>query len=64
MSVYKNTAGPFTIEVSEPSPMWVKIKCNTWRETEIEAVTTAALYDLRHLVDRAIAAAEAKERKQ
>lgn len=54
MNVYHNRCGPFEIEVSEPSPMWVKI-------THDGHIKATDLYDLRHLVERAIAAAEARD---
>ncbi len=64
MTVYRNRCGKFQINVRDPHPMWVEI---TDPEDADEGfprhVTSADLYDLKHLVDRAIEAVEATERE-
>lgn len=62
MSVYRNTCGRFAIELTDPSPMWVKITGRDGGDGFPCHITSVDLYDLRYLVERAIAAAEERER--
>lgn len=55
MAVYENRAGRFVLTVSEPSPMWVSLA----DDEGFRHIKSDDLYDLRHLIDRAIAAVEA-----
>lgn len=59
MSVYRNTAGNWTVDVSEPWPMWVTLRYGP--EDILHGVRAHELYDLKHLIDRAIIAAEARD---
>jgi hypothetical protein len=62
--VYENKCGPFTLKVSDPHPMWVTIQHEQWgKGQEIDGARIEQLRDLKHLIDRAIAAAEERERK-
>lgn len=61
MSVYENACGKFWLEVGDPHPMWVQMDIEGMKAPG--RITSADLYDLKHLVDRAIAAVEAEERK-
>lgn len=60
MTVYVNECGKFAITISEPHPMWAEVRIDGDRVPG--HLTSADLYDLKHLIDRAIIAAEAKER--
>ncbi len=51
------TAGKFTLEISEPYPMWITIATGNY---VLRGFTHRDLVDLRHVVDRAIAEAERK----
>lgn len=51
----KFTAGVFTLDISEPSPMWVAIE---GPRGGLGGFTHRDLVDLRHVIDRAIAHAE------
>lgn len=68
MSVYRNRCGKFELELTSPSPMWAKLYEAEDQEHldmfRFIHATSADLYDLKHLIDRAIAAAEAEEHRR
>lgn len=53
----KFTAGNFTVEVTDPYPMWVTVKHG---DSELRHFRHTELADLLHVVNRAIAEAERK----
>lgn len=61
--IYVNRCGKWSIEVSEPHPAWVTLSYQDSRGDEPTTVRHGRiedLTDLRHLIDRAIAAADCK----
>lgn len=51
-------AGKFTLEIWDPSPMWVTIRAPGFCEGELSGFSHRDLADLRHVINRAIAEAE------
>jgi hypothetical protein len=59
VSVFDKACGKFTVTVSDGWPMWVKLGFDG---ADLGcSIRSTDLYDLRYLVDRAIAAAEERE---
>ena len=60
MAVYENNCGDFSINVSEPHPMWVTIRCRCYT---LNMIRSDDLPDLKYLIDQALTAIAAMEAK-
>lgn len=55
-----SSAGNWTIEVSEPHPMWCRIVYRGGPDQEVHSIHHKELHDLRYALDRAIKEARDK----